>query len=63
MFQSFTKFLPKRETVTGIFGDRRGAAAIEYALIAAGIAVVILTAISPIGAKLSALFASISGGL
>jgi len=40
--------------------DESGATAIEYALIAAGIAVAIITAVKGIGAKLNTTFSSIS---
>jgi pilus assembly protein Flp/PilA len=39
--------------------DEEGASAIEYALIAGLIAVVIATALSPIGTRLTALFGEI----
>jgi pilus assembly protein Flp/PilA len=40
--------------------DDSGATAIEYGLIAAGIAVVIITAVNTIGTNLSTTFSSIS---
>jgi pilus assembly protein Flp/PilA len=40
--------------------DESGAAAIEYGLIAAGIAVAIITAVKGIGTKLNTSFGSIS---
>ena len=40
--------------------DESGATAIEYGLIAAGIAVVIITAVKGIGTKLNTTFGSIS---
>ena len=43
--------------------DESGATAIEYGLIAALIAVVIITAVSTIGTNLSATFNKISGNL
>jgi pilus assembly protein Flp/PilA len=43
--------------------DESGATAIEYALIAAGIALVIITAVKGIGTKLNTTFASISSQL
>ena len=42
--------------------DTRGATAIEYAIIAAGISVVILTAVSQIGTSISGMFQSIMAG-
>jgi pilus assembly protein Flp/PilA len=43
--------------------DESGATAIEYGLIAALIAVVIITAVKTVGTNLSATFNSISGNL
>ena len=43
--------------------DERGATAIEYGLIAALIAVVIITGVTAVGTNLSATFTSISGSL
>jgi pilus assembly protein Flp/PilA len=43
------------------FRDESGATAIEYGLIAALIAVVIITALATIGTKLSTTFAAIAG--
>ncbi len=44
-------------------GDETGATAIEYGLIAALIAVVIITALTSIGTKLNTKFAVIAGNL
>ena len=38
------------------FGDVRGATAIEYALVAGGIAVVIITAVSTLGQEVNSMF-------
>ncbi len=43
--------------------DESGATAIEYGLIAALIAVVIITGVTAVGTKLSTSFATISGNL
>jgi len=43
--------------------DESGATAIEYALIAAGIAVVIITAVNGLGTKVSQVFTGITGKL
>jgi pilus assembly protein Flp/PilA len=43
--------------------DESGATAIEYGLIAALIAVVIITAITAVGTKLSSTFTKVSGNL
>jgi pilus assembly protein Flp/PilA len=45
------------------FRDERGATAIEYALIAALIALVIIPGVKAIGPKLSATFTSVSTNL
>ena len=45
------------------YKDESGATAIEYGLIAALIAVVLAAALSTLGGKLSATFATISGKL
>ena len=43
--------------------DEAAATSIEYGLIAAGIAVVIITVVKGVGTKLKATFTSISGAL
>ena len=43
--------------------NESGATAIEYGLIAAGIAVAIITVVSGLGTKLNSTFASVSGAL
>jgi len=43
--------------------DESGATAIEYGLIAAGIAVVIITVVKGVGTKLNTTFTSISSAL
>lgn len=43
--------------------DRAGASAIEYAIVAAMVAVVVVTFITPIGAKVKIVFNSILTGL
>lgn len=45
------------------FNDESGATAIEYGLIAALIAVVIITGITAVGTQLSTTFTNISGNL
>ncbi|MDP6353189.1 MAG: Flp family type IVb pilin [Alphaproteobacteria bacterium] len=45
------------------FTDESGATAIEYGLIAAGIAVVIIGGIALVGPKLKTIFATIGGSL
>ncbi len=43
--------------------DERGTTAIEYALIAGGIALLIITSVTSIGTKISTTFSSIDSGL
>jgi pilus assembly protein Flp/PilA len=50
-------------TIREFLADETGATAIEYGLIAAGIAIAIITAVKGVGAKLSGNFASISTSL
>ena len=49
--------------ILSFFKDKSGATAIEYGLIAAGIAIAIITAVQGVGTKLSANFDSISTSL
>ena len=44
-------------------GDERGVTAIEYGLLAAGIAAAIIATIAALGTNLNATFSSVSGGL
>jgi len=52
-----------RKVVTKLLRDESGATAIEYGLIAALIAVVIIGAVTTVGTKLSATFTSVSNAL
>jgi len=52
-----------RKMVFELFKDESGATAIEYGLIAALIAVVIITGVTAVGTSLSTTFTSISGSL
>jgi pilus assembly protein Flp/PilA len=52
-----------RNILLNFIEDESGATAIEYGLIAALIAVVIITGITAIGTSLSSTFSSISGNL
>jgi pilus assembly protein Flp/PilA len=52
-----------RTSLARFVKDESGATAIEYGLIAAGIAVAILTAVQAVGGSLTALFNKISGDL
>ena len=52
-----------KSLMSTFFKDESGATAIEYGLIAAGIAIAIITAVQGVGTKLSANFDSISTSL
>ena len=52
-----------KKIVLRFWADESGATAIEYGLIAAGIAVAIITAVQGVGTKLSTTFGSISTSL
>lgn len=49
--------------ITRFFKDNSGATAIEYGLIAALIAVVIITGVTAVGTSLSTTFTTVSGKL
>jgi pilus assembly protein Flp/PilA len=51
------------KTIRKLLTDESGATAIEYSLIAAGIAVAIITAVNGVGSSLSTKFTSISTSL
>lgn len=51
------------QTLSMLAADRRGATAIEYGLIAAGIAIAIVTILGTVGGDLNNLFNDISSGL
>ena len=55
--------LPMRKLVLRFVNNNAGATAIEYALIAAGISVVIVAAVNSIGTSLNSTFSSISSQL
>jgi pilus assembly protein Flp/PilA len=52
-----------KSLILTFFKDESGATAIEYGLIAAGIAIAIITAVQGVGSKLSTNFDSISTSL
>ncbi len=52
-----------KNLISRFLSDKSGATAIEYGLIAAGIAIVILTAVGTVGTNLGAIFTSIAGSL
>lgn len=51
------------KNLTKLFRDESGATAIEYGLIAALIAVVIVTAVTAVGTKLTSTFSTVSSSL
>jgi pilus assembly protein Flp/PilA len=51
------------KTIRRFLSDETGATAIEYSLIAAGIAVAIITAVKGVGSSLSTKFTTISTSL
>ena len=52
-----------KSVIQSFFKDESGATAIEYGLIAAGIAIAIITAVNGVGSQLSTNFNSISTSL
>jgi pilus assembly protein Flp/PilA len=52
-----------KKTLKNFFADESGATAIEYGLIAAGIALAIITVVNGLGSKLNTKFGSISSSL
>ncbi|MBB4259692.1 MULTISPECIES: Flp family type IVb pilin [unclassified Bradyrhizobium] len=52
-----------KNTLKNFLADERGATAIEYGLIAAGIALAIITVVNGMGAKLNSKFTAISSSL
>ncbi len=52
-----------RRLITRLLGDATGATAIEYALIAAGLSIVILTAVNGIGGTLNTKFGAVNTSL
>ncbi|UFX41909.1 Flp family type IVb pilin [Bradyrhizobium sp. 41S5] len=52
-----------KRLVQSFCADETGATAIEYGLIATGIAIAIIAAVKGVGTKLSGTFSSISGSL
>lgn len=55
--------LPMKNLLARFAKDESGATAIEYALIAAGIAVAIVTAVNSVGSAITAKFEAIKGKL
>jgi pilus assembly protein Flp/PilA len=54
---------PMKNLVTKFVRDESGATAIEYGLIAAGIAVVIIAAVQLVGSKLNTTFTSVASAV
>jgi pilus assembly protein Flp/PilA len=52
-----------RHLFSRFLADQRGATAIEYCLIAAGISMVIITAVNGLGTALNSKFTSVSSSL
>jgi pilus assembly protein Flp/PilA len=52
-----------KKTLKNFWADESGATAIEYGLIAAGIALAIITVVNGLGSKLNTKFGSISASL
>jgi pilus assembly protein Flp/PilA len=52
-----------KKTLKNFWTDESGATAIEYGLIAAGIALAIITVVNGLGSKLNTKFGSISASL
>jgi len=52
-----------KKTLNNFWADEAGATAIEYGLIAAGIALAIITVVNGLGSKLNTKFGSISASL
>ncbi|PPQ20452.1 Flp family type IVb pilin [Bradyrhizobium sp. AC87j1] len=52
-----------KSTLKNFLADERGATAIEYGLIAAGIALAIITVVNGMGSKLNSKFTAISASL
>ncbi|MBU6444875.1 MAG: Flp family type IVb pilin [Alphaproteobacteria bacterium] len=50
-----------RSVALSFAGDRSGATAVEYAIVAAGIALAVVTAVTLLGGQVLALFESIHG--
>ena len=52
-----------RNHIAQFLKDESGATAIEYALIAAFIALILITAVTGVGTELKAIFTDVDGGL
>jgi pilus assembly protein Flp/PilA len=54
---------PMKAMLTAFFKDESGATAIEYGLIAAGIAIAIIAAVNGVGSGVNSVFTSVSTSL
>jgi pilus assembly protein Flp/PilA len=52
-----------RQLISRFLSDQSGATAIEYCLIAAGLSIVIVTAVNSIGSTLNTKFATVNSSL
>ena len=60
MFPDFGDFIEMNELARRFFRSSEGSTAIEYALMASGVALVIVTALSQVGTNLSSAFNGIA---
>ena len=63
LFAELTESLKMRKMLQDFFADETGATAIEYGLIAAGIAVVIIAAVQLVGSNLNTTFGSVAAAV
>jgi pilus assembly protein Flp/PilA len=63
LFQNPVQEIDDMAMLKTLFADDSGATAIEYGLIASLIAVVIITAVTTVGTKLTATFSSVASSL
>ncbi|BAC50077.1 bsl4812 [Bradyrhizobium diazoefficiens USDA 110] len=61
--QRYREGATMKNTLKNFLADERGATAIEYGLIAAGIALAVITVVNGMGSKLNTKFGSISTSL
>ncbi len=54
---------PARSALRRFLSDERGATAIEYALIASGVSIVIAATVATLGSKVTGMFASVATAL
>jgi pilus assembly protein Flp/PilA len=54
---------PVRSAFRRFLGDERGATAIEYALIASGVSIVIVGTVATLGSKVTGMFTSVATAL